>query len=395
MMNRHRIILSLLLAGLLGNTSGAAETLSPLALGVQNVRVAILKDVPSITIRVRRDYQILDPQTERVLDEGERLPRTAVLPTDRGIKVGGREFALPRIVFVAKKDVIVYQGTKEREFRGRLEVVRQKTGALLVINHIDLEDYTRGVLYHETSHRWPLEALKAQAVATRTYALYQIQQNAKQDYDVTSGIYSQVYGGRSSERYRTNMAVRKTSGRIMVYQGKVLPAYFSANCGGMTEDVTQLWNYTSMPPLRGVQCGFCKAAPHAHWKKNYRLKDIQDQLNRNGYDLDLIKSLEVAKRNRSGRVQDLMILTRDGKKTLISGKKFRDIIGPNVVKSTKFDVVMKGYYFDLIGQGWGHGVGMCQWGACEMARRRYDYPDILQFYYPGSQLVDCRDLKKP
>ena len=97
-------------------------------------------------------------------------------------------------------------------------------------------------------------------------------------------------------------------------------------------------------------------------------------------------------RNKSGRIRNLEIESRDGKISKISGKDFRDIVGPNIVRSNNYNVVMKGYYFDLIGKGWGHGVGMCQWGANFMARDRYDFREILRFYYPGVEIVSYETL---
>ena len=203
---------------------------------------------------------------------------------------------------------------------------------------------------------------------------------------MTSDIYSQVYGGRSSERYRTNVAVDRTKGLVMVFGGKILPAYYHATCAGFTEDVHELWS-EDLPPLRGVPCPFCKDSPHYYWKKNFRLKDIQDKLNEKGYELGLIKEILVLERNKSGRIKALVVATRDEKKARISGKDFRNIIGPNIIKSNNYDMIMKGYYMDVIGKGWGHGVGLCQWGANFMSRKGYKYDEILKYYYPGIEIV--------
>ena len=257
---------------------------------------------------------------------------------------------------------------------------------MLVVNAVELENYIKGVLYHEVSHYWPMESLKAQAVAARSYALYQMQMNRHKDFDVTSDIYSQVYGGRGSERYRTNIAIERTKGLVMVYRGKLLLAYFHATCAGHTEDVSELWK-EDLPPLKGVACSFCRFSPHFFWKKNFRLKDIQDKLNAKGYGLGLIKEIRIIERNTSGRIKTLEIETRDGKKANISGKDFREIIGPNNIKSNNYEVDMQGYYMDLIGKGWGHGVGMCQWGAAQMASEGYSYEQILKYYYPGVDIV--------
>ena len=97
------------------------------------------------------------------------------------------------------------------------------------------------------------------------------------------------------------------------------------------------------------------------WKKNFRLRDIQTKLNDNGYSVGLIEKIEIAQRNASDRIRTLKITTREGKSMTISGKNFRNIVGPNVIRSNSYEIVMRGYYVDFYGRGWGHGVGFCQW----------------------------------
>ena len=104
--------------------------------------------------------------------------------------------------------------------------------------------------------------------------------------------------------------------------------------------------------------------------------------------MGLIKEIYVSKTNDSGRVKELTITGRDGKTVKLSGKDFREILGPNSLKSNKYDVQMKGYFFDVLGKGWGHGVGLCQWGAYGMSLQQHDYREILQFYYPGAEITD-------
>ncbi len=303
---------------------------------------------------------------------------------EQGIGVGLQSFFSPRLKFSPLKDATVY--VNDRRLRGEVDIVKNGNGSLTVVNVLNLEDYIKGVLYHEVSHYWPLESIKAQAVAARTYALYQMGINKAKDYDVTNDIYSQVYGGRNSERYRTSVAVDRTRGLILFYKGKIVPAYYSATCAGFTEDANELWK-EDLAPLKGVQCDYCVHSPHSRWKKNFRLKDIQDKLNENGFKLGLIKEISIVERNASGRIRTLKITTRDDKTATISGKDFRNIIGPNLIRSNNYEIEMKGYYMDLIGKGWGHGVGLCQWGAAEMSRKGFNFKEILSYYYPGAEIV--------
>lgn len=354
------------------------------------VRVAVLNGVKEFALAVRGRYTLTDPLTETHLGQGRRLKTSVVTLSDHGIQIGPDQYPLQRLRLRPQKDVTVIVGNKKRHYRGTLDIIVKENRTFLVVNTLELEQYIKGVLYHEVSNRWPLEATKAQAVAARTYVIFQMKKNQKEAYDVTSDIYSQVYGGKSAERYRTNIAANQTKDEVLFYNGAVLPAYYSATCGGRTEDAKNMWG-EDWPPLRGIACDFCVLSPHYRWKRNFRSKDIQDKLNENGYPWGLIKDIAVLERNRSGRIKTLQITTRDGAMIQIPGEKFRNIIGPNVIKSNTYEVFMKGYYFDLAGKGWGHGVGMCQWGAYFMARQRYSYKDILNYYYPGTSLVNYRE----
>jgi len=357
----------------------------------QIIRIAIVKEADQVVLSVLGRYEIVDPVGGALFSKGRRMRRETVIPTLNGIQVGEDEYLGDRIRIVTPKDVLIHVGKKKHRFRGEIEIIKGEDQKLLVVNLLDVERYVKGVLYHEVTNRWPLESLKAQAVAARTYAFYRIKDNDGQAYDITSDIYSQVYGGRNSERYRTNIAVNRTKGLVLTYQDEILPAYYHSSCGGSTEDVSELWEQ-DLAPLKGRACSFCKGLPSYKWKKNYRLKDFESKLKKHGYKLDLIKEINILSKNKSGRIGNLEIVTRRGRKIKISGKKFRDIIGPNIIKSNKYDITMRGYYVDLIGNGWGHGVGMCQWGAHAMSKERYKYDEILNYYYPGAEIMSC--LKK-
>jgi len=357
------------------------------------VRIAILKSADTFVLKTRGTFKITDLKTHQVIQEGRVFPATKIKAEEDAIVIGKESFPARKIRFASSKDIIVKVDKKNRKYRGDIDIVINSAEKLIVINRIGLEDYIRGILYHEVSAKWPMEAMKAQAVAARTYALYRMKENKDQAYDVTSDIYSQVYGGKSSEKYRTNLAVKRTKNIIMTYQGDILPAYFHAHCGGHTENAANVWKHESILPLSGKICDFCYRAPHYYWEKNLRLKDIQDKLNEKGYALGLIKDISVVERNKSGRIVNLKITERNGRETIIKGKDFRNMIGPNIIKSNLYSITMKGYYCDFIGRGWGHGVGMCQWGARQMALSRFKYDDILRYYYPGVSLVEYDDVK--
>lgn len=358
--------------------------------GPQLVRVAIARDSRELDLAIHGLYRLRDMPSNKVIGQGAYLSKSKVRLLNRGILIGLDVYPSKRLGLEPSRDAsIIIDG---RPFRGDVTFIRTADNRITVVNNINVEDYIKGVLYHEVSHRWPMEALKAQAVAARTYALYSINP-ADKPYDVTNDIYSQVYGGRDSERYRTDLAVDHTRGQVLTYHGQIIPAYFHATCGGLTEDARELWDHLpDIPPLRGVPDGFCKDSPHMHWKKNFRLKDIQNALNLHGYKVGTVKDMSIIDRDRSDRIDHLKITQKNGQELIIKGKDFRDLMGPNVLMSNNYEIVMQGYYVDIIGRGWGHGVGMCQWGALGMAKQQFNYRQILAYYYPQSVLMDYHEL---
>ncbi len=353
-----------------------------------SIRVLIAKDLKDFTVSVGNKFKIIDPRTQEVLYEGKRLKDSKVNATDYGINVGEYFFVQRHIRIISENSFTITSKGIAKRYRGGVDVISGPLKKIYLINDVEIETYIRGVLYHEVTDRWPIEAIKAQAVAARTYAYFQRSQNKNNEFDLTNDIYSQVYGGRSAERYRTNIAVKKTEGEVLYFEGKILPAYFHANCGGQTENVKELWeDQKNLTPLWGVVCPYCKDGPAYSWKRNFRLQDFQEKLVKAGYSVGVIQEISIVDKNESGRNEWLLIKSRDGRQLKMEGKKFREIIGPNVIRSNNYDIVMKGYYCDLIGKGWGHGVGMCQWGAYAMSVQRFTYQQILSFYYPGSEIV--------
>ncbi len=346
------------------------------------LRVAIVQDTSSFSLKVDGIYEIIDSLGQKVLSRGKNL-KTTVATYKYGIFIAGIKSKSNRILIKADDpEAVAING---RKFRGNIQLIKKDNPSLLVVNQIALEDYIKGILYHEVSHYWPVEVLKAQAIICRTYALYQKQENSSKDYDLTSDIYSQVYGGRDAERYRTNKIVEETKGMILTYKGRIFPAYYHATCAGHTEDAALLWNI-SLEPLKGVVCNFCKESPHFNWHQVSSQEEIKDALVRSGYaEFNRIKDIIIDGRDDSGRIKGLKLVT-DTKEIIIPAKDFRNIIGPNVIKSTNFSVELADDDIIFEGIGWGHGVGMCQWGAYFMAKEGYDYKEILEYYYPGSRI---------
>jgi stage II sporulation protein D len=349
----------------------------------QMVRVKIFHDAPVFIVVIKGDYTVREYKSDRILNYGTKL-KAKVAGYKGGILLAGRYLAANNIFIKPNgpEELIEING---RRFKGGLQVINRGGVILSLINHLRLEDYVKGIAVRETSHYWPIETLKAEAVVFRTFALYRTEQFKNKEFDVSDDVFSQVYGGVEAERYRVTEAVDKTKGEVLQFEGKILPAFYHSTCGGATEDADVLWDI-DLAPLKGVACGFCKDSPHFSWKITLSKENIRQLWEKNGQKIKKINEVVIAGRDKSGRVNNLDIVT-DQKDIEIAAKDFRNMIGPDIIKSTNFKIIGSGSDLTFEGFGWGHGVGLCQWGAYFMAKYGSDYLKILDYYYPGSNLT--------
>jgi stage II sporulation protein D len=266
-----------------------------------------------------------------------------------------------------------------RSYRGKVDLLKDNS-SLLVINELNLEDYLAGLINHEISSRWPMEAVKAQAVAARTYALYQKKLRKDPRYDLESTVANQVYGGSDREDELALQAVKETEGEVALYNGEPIQALYHSSCGGETEASDDVWG-REVPYLKRIKDPYCTEAPNYFWQYRIGVEELGERLRRFGR-LGEIGSILIQKRSRSGRVASILIRHSRGSFE-ISGKEFREALGFENLRSTNFTVKSKGDSFYFAGSGGGHGVGMCQWGAKGMAEDGKSYREILKWYYPG------------
>jgi stage II sporulation protein D len=349
------------------------------------IRVAIKTDADALRLSLEGTYSMTDLRTGKVLRKGRGNTTAALSVCERRLCIDTRPLDTDAIRVQASKGLDVQTGPELTRYRGDLDVLTNETGQLSAINRLELEDYLAGVLPREVPASWPMAALQAQAVASRTYALYRMKQAANLSYDVSADVLSQVYGGRSAESWRTSRALKRTRGRALVYDGQLIPAFFHASCGGHTEDALVVWNLDSAA-LRGTACPYCIDRPSYSWKRNFSTRTVQELLGSSGYRIGRITDIDVRQRSLSGRAVTLGIRDKNNREITLGATEFRALLGSDIVRSTLFDITMQGAYFDLSGHGWGHGVGMCQQGACGMALEGNSMLDILQFYYNGITL---------
>lgn len=272
-----------------------------------------------------------------------------------------------------------------KNYRGRIKISVNGRKHIDVINILDIESYLKGVVPREMNGNWDQEALKAQAVVARTYALYQIEKNARDAYDICSTTNSQVYGGMDAELENSNLAVDRTRGVILLRGDRPALVYYHANSAGKTEDALNVWN-TDIPYLKGKDDAFSVKMTDLDWSCSLSLDAIRNVLGKKNLKLGRISDIEIIDKTSSGRVKNMLIRHGGGKELNLSGNQFRTMVDPTVIKSAFFVVKKIGNAVRFEGRGAGHGVGMSQWGALVMAREGFSYSDILKFYYPGLEI---------
>jgi stage II sporulation protein D len=345
--------------------------------GAPAVRVLVAEGRTNLTVSSSGGHTITDASGRRILAQrggGESfrllLKGEAVLIRETGTS------APVLLVWPGRLPTVDLEG---QAFRGRLEVQRLN-GSLAAVNVVDLEEYLQGVLKDEIPAGWPDEAAKAVAIAARTYAVYQMEQNLGEFFHLRATTASQVYGGASGEDPRTNAAVQATRGQILTFGGQPIPAFHHSCSGGATEDALDVFG-PDFDTVVGVKDDFSLSCPYDFWIERFSPAGVERALQRAGYAVGRVLRIEALSRSRTGRILRLAVQHTRGTLTL-EGKRFREALGNDIIRSTNFEVRADAGGFTFIGHGWGHGVGLSQWGAKEMADLAYRHEEILKFYYP-------------
>jgi len=259
-------------------------------------------------------------------------------------------------------------------------------GKMIPINRLSVEDYVKGVLPHEMSPDWPLEALKSQAVAARTYAMYHILlNNGKRIFDVDNTTKYQVYNGKAKINKNVIQAVESTKYEVMTYNDKVIAGYFSALCAGHTDSSENVFG-VAVPYLEGVTCNYCNAQIKI-WTNAVSYNEFNKIFSKSNLKVNDKTDFKIKRNSKSNKVISIDLNTSNGKKN-IKGSDFRNTISPITIPSLDFRIDKVDNGVVIIGQGSGHAVGLCQWGAYGMAQVKKDYKFILPFYYEGIVIKD-------
>ncbi len=277
-----------------------------------------------------------------------------------------------------KGDLLV-DGT---HYAGNIEVWKGKSG-LYLINELPIEDYVKSVVGSEVGSSWDMEALKAQAVIARTYALFQkASNNRNSSYDLTSSVLHQVYKGNAVDA-RVAYAVVHTQGQILTYDGKPIEAFYHSTSAGSTEDPAEVFG-KQYPYIRPVAVN-CDVSPYCLWERRIPAEEIEKSLDISGF-----KDIKIASYTVTKRVKAVDIIHARGVLTM-KATDLRKMLGWNRLPSTDFTVSQEDGMAVFEGRGYGHGVGLCQWSALQMARDGKSYRDILSYFYPGTTLEKYED----
>lgn len=414
--NHHCIILSAVILLNCLFTVLSAKAAEPL------IRVGLIANQSELKLRSAVQMDIVDAISGKLLVRIKPDDEQKLVYSSQGWSLNGKSIAgeTLRIRPLPMKNGEQAVMINKKNYRGEIELTRGKgKGKFNVINVLPMEQYLYGIISCEISPSWPREAVKAQAVAARTYAMHNMNKHEQEGYDVCASTDCQVYGGKNVESPDGNAAVDATRGEVLLYKGQPIAAYFHGSSGGYTENGENVWG-GSAPYIRGV-VDYDQNSPYYQWEKNISSKLFAAKMKSAGYlsgnltgiqlsdlpDKRPLAQFKNTDRGVSGRVKTLALITDRGRKE-IGGNQVRSILGLN---STLFDIkiieaggktaeskettlhrISAGQEQTIVfsGHGWGHGLGLSQWGAKAMAERAEAdagfYKTILRHYYFGVEI---------
>jgi stage II sporulation protein D len=348
------------------------------------VRVALGQYFPaasnSAVVSVEGEYRVAASSGGAQLHHGSSLAPAIVMPNPRGgLLVGRQAFADRDLRILPAFDGSLKVG--DRFYRGSLRALVNDEGRLMLVNEVPLESYVAGVLGAEMPLDYPRAALEAQAVAARTYALYEIRQaeidGRAELWHVLDDTRSQVYSGTLRETEKARSVVDATRGVALLAGGHLFCAYFHSTCGGHTEPAQLFFDVPGMAPLSGRPCPYCEKGKWSRWEVEISKQDLCARL-----------AVKDVSRLRIGeKAPGIHALRVDAGGRSWNGVEFRLKVGPNVLPSTAFDVEDRGASYVFRGKGYGHGVGLCQVGCKGMAELGYEATEILRYYYPSAEVL--------
>ncbi len=341
---------------------------APPAAAQHEIRLLLASGAARVTL-TGRELRVLDDEGEQTLaPAGQRL---VVCREGEGVAAKGVFDPQPAIR-IAGEDVVV-DGHRPL---GVLEI-RGGRGGLWLVDRLPLEEYVARVVEAEMGGGWPLEALKAQAVAARSFALRRCLQRQEEAYDLVASTSDQAFARGSIAEGRVRQAVQETFGEVLAFEGFPAEATYSACCGGRTGSAEEVFG-EKVPYLRSNPDPYCAGCPGGEWQRNVARAELEKALVRAGRIRGKVARCETDAGTLVCRAGDARLELRPA--------ELRRLLGPALVPAARFSIKVEKTGLVLAGRGRGHGVGMCQWGARGMAEQGSDYREILRRYYPGAEL---------
>lgn len=360
-------------AGTAGPTALPAPASAP---PIAEVRTRIFKGQRKIRIEADGDMTLTPAAA----------PGRAIDFTARdGLVIAGSQPGVRELTVRADSPLTVRGDRGTRRYRGRI-TLRADGDALVAINHVGIEEYLYGVVTKESVPSWPAEALKAQAIASRTYALYQVQHRRDRPYDMVDDEGSQVYGGVAGEHASGRQAVDATRGMVLTYRDRPIYAMFTSNTGWHTGDPKFVFDQP-LAYLQAVPDPYSPGEQLGRWTRTHSAGDLQRALSSIGVKLGPIRAIRPQLTCPSGRIIRVAIEDDKGEHVM----RTRPTLGRALkLPEILLDIRRDGDKFVFAGGGFGHGIGMSQWGAKNMASKGFAAKDILAFYYRGAELTTMR-----
>ena len=368
--------------------------------------VAVLEKKSSVYLSAQHGFQIFNFPNRKKLFTRWNGKSLNFKVTERGF--GFLNFNnLQSVTIEPFKKGLVYVNGKG--YRGKLKLLEDRFGKLTVVNLVDIESYLYGVIKSEMLINSPIEALKAQAVVARTYAIKNKNKFRREGFGLTDDVRSQVYNGIEDEHPIARKVVKYTHGKILTYEDEPISGFYHSACGGSTL-ASKDWHGKGVPYLKSKECKWCSGYKNYVWDYELSFAGLTGYLNQKGEKVRKINQVNF-EHDSNGRVKSVHISHKDGK-LKISGTIFRQMISASKVRSTIFksigiakndnhksnnkgelaimqilvDYNRRFSKLKLRGTGFGHGVGLCQWGAKGLAKQSLKYPDILKYYFTGVSL---------
>lgn len=360
---------------------------------------------PQVRIAVHGAYEVRG--RKEVLAKGGELPWVEVKAGET-LTVGSAAFAENPITIVPADD-----GTIEVEYsrdsrgnpvkpggvryKGTLIIHQLADRRLALVNEVDLEEYLKGVVGKEMNLSEGDEALKTQVIIARTYAVHEqrlerLRRVKGEKFDLYDDERSQMYGGLERHTAATEKLVDDTRGMFVLYDGKIVRTFYSSACGGHTEPAWEIMTDETekMAPLAGTKCDYCQRRPLYRWKEPVLIpkKEIAEKCLPKELQDKRIKSVDVTRTLPGGHALEVSITLENSSRIvkLNATNEFKRAISQKL-RSTLWDRIEdKGDSISIIGRGYGHGAGLCQVGAYEMAKDGKTAAEILEYYYPGAKL---------